>query len=116
MSNSADWNYTYHYYHNGQSCVEERNGAGQTIRQHVWGLTYIDELVQTGINQDPSDGESAAGGADTSGRDDAARTGRRPGRLHRRRPVEFHRHAVLPLTAGRATRIEPRRRPSARGG
>jgi hypothetical protein len=54
IDNSADWDYTYHYYHNGQSCVEERNGSGQVIRQYVWGLTYIDELLQLGLNQAPA--------------------------------------------------------------
>jgi hypothetical protein len=63
IENSGDWDYTYHYYHNGQSTVEDRNGNGQVIRQYVWGLTYIDELLQVGLNQDPGDGESAAGSA-----------------------------------------------------
>ena len=47
---------TYHYYYNGQQLVETRNGSGNVLKQHVWGVTYIDELVQTALNDDPADG------------------------------------------------------------
>ncbi len=49
VTNSADPDRTEHYYHDGQSVVEVRNGSDQMIRQNVWGLTYIDELVQTSV-------------------------------------------------------------------
>jgi len=44
----------YEYYYNGQSLIETRNGSNQALKQHVWGLTYIDELLQIGINYNPS--------------------------------------------------------------
>ena len=44
---------TYHYYLSGQSVIEERNGSDYLLKQHVWGLGYIDELVQTGVNINP---------------------------------------------------------------
>jgi hypothetical protein len=40
----------YHNSFNGQSVIEERNGSNQFIKDHVWGLTYVDEAVQTRIN------------------------------------------------------------------
>ncbi|QNN21540.1 RHS repeat-associated core domain-containing protein [Planctomycetales bacterium ZRK34] len=42
-----------HYYYNGQQLVETRDGSDQVTQQFVWGLQYIDELVQIGVNQDP---------------------------------------------------------------
>jgi hypothetical protein len=41
-------------YLNGQSVIEERNGSNDVIKQHVWGLGYVDEAVQTAINSDPT--------------------------------------------------------------
>jgi RHS repeat-associated protein len=41
---------TYHYYLSGNSVVEERNGSDQPIKDHVRGLTYVDEAVQTRVN------------------------------------------------------------------
>ncbi len=35
---------------NGQSVIEECNGSNHFIKDHVWGLTYVDEAVQTRIN------------------------------------------------------------------
>ncbi len=59
VKNSADLDCTYHYYYNpgGQSIIETRNGSNQTLKQHVWGSpgSYIDELVQTSLNDDPAD-------------------------------------------------------------
>ena len=46
ITHSGDWDSTYHYYYKGQSMAETRNGSGYVLKQHVWGLTYIDELVQ----------------------------------------------------------------------
>ena len=39
----------------GQQLVETRNGSGNVLKQQVWGLSYIDELVQTSLNHDPTD-------------------------------------------------------------
>ena len=55
ITNSDDWDATYHYYHDGDQCIETRNGSDQVIKQHVWGGLYIDELVQTALNDDPAD-------------------------------------------------------------
>ena len=30
--------------------VEERNGSNQQIKDHVWGLGYVDEAVQTRVH------------------------------------------------------------------
>ena len=55
---SGDWDFTYHFYYNGQSEIEIRNGdsynEGSVLKQKVWGTQYVDELVQIAINQDPS--------------------------------------------------------------
>ncbi len=40
--------------------IEERNGSNQTMKQHVWGLTYIDELVQVAANSNPTTGNACA--------------------------------------------------------
>ena len=59
VKNSAYLDATYHYYYNGQQLVETRNGSGNVLKQHVWGGAsggYIDELVQTALNDDPADG------------------------------------------------------------
>ena len=56
VQNSGDWNATYRYYYDGDRVVEERNSSNKTLRQYVWGTQYVDELVQTSINDDPSDG------------------------------------------------------------
>jgi RHS repeat-associated protein len=41
---------TYHYFLSGNSVLEERNGSDQPIKDHLWGLTYVDEAVQTRTN------------------------------------------------------------------
>ncbi len=55
MSNSGDLNATYHDYYDGQRLVETRSGGtsggGLVIRHQVWGLQYIDELVQVTVNR-----------------------------------------------------------------
>jgi hypothetical protein len=38
VSNSADWNCTPAYYHDGQRVIEIRNGSDQVIKQQVWGM------------------------------------------------------------------------------
>ena len=42
-----------------------RNGSDQVLKQFVWGppgQTYVDELLQVSVNQDPAD---TSGGART---------------------------------------------------
>ena len=36
--------------------MEVRNSSDQVIKQQVWGAMYVDELVQTSLNDDPADG------------------------------------------------------------
>ena len=58
--------HTSHYYHSGDSVVETRvgNDEDSTVHtQYVWGSTYIDELVQIGVNDkwdDDDEGEGVA--------------------------------------------------------
>ena len=59
MGNCGDWNFTYNYYHDNQRIVEIRDGSGQVFAQQVWSLTYVDELVQNAVNQDPSHASAA---------------------------------------------------------
>jgi hypothetical protein len=44
-----------HYYYDGQRCVEIRDASDLVLKQQVWGLQYIDELIQLAVNDDPSD-------------------------------------------------------------
>jgi len=46
VDNSGDWDCTYKYYYNGQQMVEVQNGSDYALKQYVWGLQYVDELVQ----------------------------------------------------------------------
>ena len=62
VDNSADWDCTYFFYHDGQKTVEVRNGSERVLNQYVWGRQYIDELVQVAINQDPEDTDESNGG------------------------------------------------------
>jgi RHS repeat-associated protein len=55
VTNSGDWDCTYHYYHDGSRMIETRNGSGQVLTQHLWGTQYVDELVQVAHNDDPAD-------------------------------------------------------------
>jgi len=63
VTNSGDWDATYHYYHDGRRAIETRSGGDRVLKQEVWGLAYVDELVQVGINQDPEDTDETDGGA-----------------------------------------------------
>ena len=59
----ADWEATFHYYHapdgaGGQRMIETRNDDSQVLKQYVWGLTYIDELCQIAVNQDPGNADT----------------------------------------------------------
>jgi RHS repeat-associated protein len=60
IQNSADFDCTYHCYYDGQRLIESRNGSDQVLKQQVWGLSYVDELVQVGVNQDPWNATSKA--------------------------------------------------------
>ncbi len=58
VQNSGGLNATYHYYYEGQSQVELRDGSELVLKQYLWaGLAggYIDELVEVRVNEDPSD-------------------------------------------------------------
>jgi hypothetical protein len=44
----------WHDYYADQRHIETRNGSGQVVQQYVWGGTYIDELVQVKVNQNPT--------------------------------------------------------------
>jgi hypothetical protein len=54
INGTGQWDCTYNYYLDKDSVVEERNGSNLTIKQYLWGLTYIDELVQTSLNSSPT--------------------------------------------------------------
>ncbi|MEM1109973.1 MAG: RHS repeat-associated core domain-containing protein, partial [Planctomycetota bacterium] len=59
--NSADFDATEHYYYSGsggtsgggQQVVEIRNGSDLVLKQQIWGLDYIDELIATSVNHNP---------------------------------------------------------------
>jgi RHS repeat-associated protein len=53
VTNSGDLDATYHYLYSGHSIVEVRNGSDAVLKQYVWGLTYVDEIVQTTVSEDP---------------------------------------------------------------
>jgi len=57
VTNCGDWDGTYHYYYDGQRMIETRNGSDQVLTQYVWGLTYVDELIQIAHNQDPENAD-----------------------------------------------------------
>ncbi len=57
ITNSTYLNTTYHYYLDGQSVIQIDNYSNQMLKQYVWGLQYIDELCQIGINQDPKNAD-----------------------------------------------------------
>jgi len=54
VQNSGDLTAQYHYYYDGQSIIEICNGSNQTLKHYVWGLDYIDELIEVAMNDDPS--------------------------------------------------------------
>jgi len=56
VSNTGQWDCTYNYYYDGDQMIEERNGSNQVLKQHVWGLTYVDELIQVAANSNPTSG------------------------------------------------------------
>ena len=56
VKNSVALDATYHYYYTGWRLIETRSGSDNVLKQHVWGLAYIDELLVTSLNHDPADG------------------------------------------------------------
>jgi RHS repeat-associated protein len=65
IQNTDDLDATFHYYYDGQSLLETRNGSNQTLKQYLWGNLagsgggqYIDELCQIAINQDPENADA----------------------------------------------------------
>lgn len=52
ITNSGDLDATYHDYYRDWQLVETRNGSDQVLKQHIWGLQYIDELVAVVNNPD----------------------------------------------------------------
>ena len=66
IDNCGDFDATYHFYYAGQQLLQIDNGNDECLKQYVWGASsgsYVDELVQIGINQDP-------GNKDVDGHDD----------------------------------------------
>lgn len=55
VENAGSFDHETHLYYNGQQRIETRNGSGLVLKQHVWGLDYIDELIEVAVNQDPVD-------------------------------------------------------------
>ena len=54
-ANTGSWDCSYSYYFSSEyQIIEERNGSDQPIKDHVWGLTYVDEAVQTRVNTTPT--------------------------------------------------------------
>ena len=53
VQHHGDHNAVQHAYYDGQRQIEHRNAQDQTLKQQVWGLDYVDELVQTSLNINP---------------------------------------------------------------
>jgi len=53
IQHSGDATITFHdYWSSSWQLLETRDGSGHVLKQHVWGLEYIDELIQIAVNQD----------------------------------------------------------------
>ena len=62
VAKRGDWDCTYHFYYDGHRMIETRNGSNDVLKSRragIWGQTYVDELVQIGINDDPTDASEA---------------------------------------------------------
>ncbi len=44
----------------GEINHENDNGSEEVLKQNVWGPTYVDEIVQIAVNQDPSNVSSTS--------------------------------------------------------
>ena len=53
VTGSGAMNHTYKYFYDGQRVIETHNASDQVIKHEVYGPTYVDELVQVGVNDDP---------------------------------------------------------------
>ena len=53
VTNSGDWDCTYHYYQDGDRVIETRNGSNQVLKCYRWGTQYQDELLTIDVNYDP---------------------------------------------------------------
>ena len=49
----GEGDFEFRYYYDGRRLIETRGESGEVYKQHVWGMLYVDELVQLGINDDP---------------------------------------------------------------
>ena len=58
----GDWDGAYHYYYDGHKLIETRNASYRVLKQYVWGTQYIDELLEIGVNHDPTDTDETNGG------------------------------------------------------
>jgi RHS repeat-associated protein len=54
VSDTGQWDGTLNYYLDQDSVVEEQNGSGMTVKQFLWGIQYIDDLIQVSLNSSPS--------------------------------------------------------------
>ena len=62
VASTGQWDCNYHYYYtNAWQLIETRNGSFQTLKQHVSGIRYIDELVQIAANSNPAIGNTCSG-------------------------------------------------------
>ncbi len=55
VDNDADWDCTYHdYYDTSWRRIERTGGSDQVLKQYVYGIRYVDNPVQIGVNQAPT--------------------------------------------------------------
>jgi hypothetical protein len=54
INGTGQFDCTYHYYYDQSKVIETRNGSNQTLKQQVWGIQYVDELLQIAVNTDPT--------------------------------------------------------------
>jgi RHS repeat-associated protein len=58
VSNTGQWDATFHYYYADERLIETRNGSDQRLKQYVWGREYVDELVQVKASSDPTQSQT----------------------------------------------------------
>ena len=54
ITGSGDMNHTYKYFYDGQRVIETHNASDQVIKHEVYGPTYVDEVIQVGVNDNPT--------------------------------------------------------------
>ncbi|QQE14014.1 RHS repeat-associated core domain-containing protein [Planctomycetota bacterium] len=47
VHNSDNLDNTYHYYYEGMRQIEVRDDSDEILKQNVWGLNYVDEIIQS---------------------------------------------------------------------